>query len=69
MMTIEFLDHGISRWEWGCEVSDLGSQYNVTIASMTDWCEDQFDIEFYRIFNRFYFWNEDQRTLFKLRWS
>lgn len=68
-MTIEFLDHGISRWEWGCEVSNISNQYNVTIDAMMDWCEDQFGGEYYRAFNRFYFWNEDQRTLFKLRWS
>ena len=68
-MTIEFLDQGISRWTWGCEVTNLEYQSNVTIAAMIDWCEDQFDAEYYRAFNRFYFWNEDQRTLFVLRWT
>ena len=68
-MTIEFLDQGISRWAWGCEVNYFANQYNVTIDAMMDWCEDQFGGEYYRAFNRFYFWYESQRTAFILRYS
>lgn len=39
------------------------------IAKIMDWCQEQFGYDnFYRSRDAFYFDNEDDATLFKMRW-